>query len=462
MMGGGPPPPPPPPLMGGPPPPPPPPGMGPPPPPPPPGMGGAPPPPPPPASSAPKTSGDTQADLFAALKDPNLRNRLKKANRAPIAAKPVVEEKKLSPEEERLAMEAEKQELFIELLGFMEAPNGNVEELLTKLVASTKTVRSFIFLLIRRKWLDGVRMINPEHGKAVKPCIVWQNLEVTTYIELKDVTQAELNEAFDGEDSKGIVAKVHMYRFDEKIKKHITDEIALMKTRHFPKQTRKFDVPEPANKNASLEARKKWDEWYEKKQAYMQSDFPQFELIFKKLLAADESVVGTQNQLEQTLTEMKRMGEALNDTFTGFTPKQLRSVLEQIPKRVKTIAKTLQQQTGIIIKAEELKVTPDFLKMMDLSKDEPDGIKKAKPVEEKKPEPVAAPAASANAGASGSEDKKNAEAGAVPSEGGASKSGAIPNPKGSITMGGVPVDVLIPLLKESYKAGDKSVRRLTL
>ncbi|KAJ3237932.1 hypothetical protein HDU81_008684 [Chytriomyces hyalinus] len=443
MMGGGPPPPPPPPMMGGgPPPPPPPPGMGgPPPPPPPPGFGGAPPPPPSPAAfSAPKSTGDAQADMLAALKDPNLRNRLRK--RAPPQPKVIVEEvKALSPEEQKLALETEKQELFIELLEFMEAPNGNVEELLTKLVASTKTVRSFIFLLIRRKWLDGVRVINPEHGKAVKPCIVWQNLEVTTYIELKDVYEEELKEAFDGEESKGIVARVHMYRFDEKIKKHITDEIALMKTRHFPKQTKKFDAPEPKDKNSSLEGRKNWDAWYEKKQAYMQSDFPQFELIFKKLLSADDAVMAVEKQLNQTLQEMKRMGEALNETFSGFTPKQLRNILEQIPKRVKSIAKTLEQQTGMIIKADGLKVTPEFLKKMDLSSESPDGLKKPeapKPVEEQLP----APPAPVGADAAGK--------------------AVIPNPKGSITMGGVPVDVLIPLLKESYKAGDKTIRRLTL
>ncbi|KAI9331603.1 hypothetical protein BDR26DRAFT_1010905 [Obelidium mucronatum] len=481
-MGGPPPPPPPPPGMGGPPPPPPPPpGMGgPPPPPPPPGMG--PPPPPPPPGGAlpppPKPTGDLQSDLMNALKDPNLRNRLRK--RAPPPQKPIekVEVPKLTPEEERMQLESEKQELFIELLGFMEAPNGNVEELLDKLVKSTKTVRSFIFLLIRRKWLDGVRVINPAHGQAKKPCIVWQNMEVTTYIELKDVTEDELKEAFQDDDtdlSRGIVARVHMYRFDEVARKHVTDEIALMKTRHFPKPTKKFDLPEPPGKEKSLEQRKLWDEWFDKKQAYMQSDMPQFELIFKKLLTGDESVVSAANQLEQTLAEMKKMGEAMNETFTGFTPKQLQNIIKEIPKRVKEIAKNLEQATGMVIRADTLKVTPEFLKKMDLSAESESGLKKAEPPKPKEEEKKADVTAAATAAAPPAAEKKDAD-GKAP-EGGAAKTSenitvaspvdgspiSIPNPTGSITMAGVPVDVLIPLLKKSYGVeGGKGGRRLTL
>ncbi|KAJ3002592.1 UNVERIFIED_CONTAM: hypothetical protein HDU68_006143 [Siphonaria sp. JEL0065] len=329
----------------------------------------------------------------------------------------------------------------------MEAPNGNVEELLDKLVKSTKTVRSFIFLLIRRKWLDGVRVINPEHGVAKKPCIVWQNMEVTTYIELKDVTEDELKEAFQDDDtdlSRGIVARVHMYRFDEVSRKHITDEIALMKTRHFPKATKKFDLPEPPGKEKSLEQRKLWDDWFDKKQAYMQSDMPQFELIFKKLLTGDESVVSAASQLEQTLNEMKKMGEAMNETFTGFTPKQLQNIIKEIPKRVKEIAKNLEMATGMVIRADTLKVTPEFLKKMDLSAESESGLKKPEPVKPK-------------------EEPKKVEEVKVVKEKKEEEKKEIPNPTGSITMAGVPVDVLIPLLKKSYGVeGGKGGRRLTL
>ncbi|KAJ3064918.1 hypothetical protein HDU98_011673 [Podochytrium sp. JEL0797] len=472
---GGPPPPPPPPGMGGPPPPPPPPGMGgPPPPPPPPGMGPPPPPPPPGGAPSPQAAApppEEPMDMFAAIRA-GARGRLKK--RAPPPEKPLFTEPvrpKLTPAEEKLALEAEKQELFIELLGFMEAPNGNVEELLDKLVKSTKTVRSFIFLLIRRKWLDGVRVLNPGLGKPAKSCIVWQNMEVTTYIELKDVTEKDLKEAFEEnvEDeelmmSRGIVARVRMYRFDEASRKHVTDEIALMKTKHFPRQTKKFDLPEPPGKERSLEQRKLWDEWFDQKQTYMQSDFPQFELIFKKLLTADETVVSAANQLEQTLQEMKRMGEAMNDTFTGFTPKQLRNIIKEVPKRVKDIAKNLEHATGMIIKADSLKLTPEFLKKMDLSAESPDGLKKkeeAGKVGVSVPGSVMASAAAAAVVVPTGVVAPAAE-GAAGVEG---DKGAIPNPKGSITMAGVPVDVLIPLLKKSYsvKEGEgKNGRRLTL
>ncbi|KAI9337238.1 hypothetical protein BDR26DRAFT_863997 [Obelidium mucronatum] len=452
---------------------------GPPPPPPPPGLPGGPPPPPPPGAPLPpppKPTGDFQADLMNALKDPNLRNRLKKRAPPPTSTpskQPAEQVHKLTPEEEQILQESEKQELFMELMGFMEAPNGNVEELLDKLSKNTKTVRSFVFLLIRRKWLEGVRVVPAAEAgdvttnapaatsskKPKKGCTVWQNMEVTTYIELKDVSEQELKNAFsgigenDGESSRGIVARVHMYRFDDTLRKHVTDEIALLKTRHFPKRTPKFDAPEPADKEKSLEARKAWDEWYTKKQEYMQSDMPQFELIFKKLLAADEGVVATFGQLVQTLDEMKRMGEAMNDTFAGFSAGQLKSIVREVPKRVKAIAKSMEQQTGMVIRVDKLKVTPVFLQKMDLSADEPDGLKKPSPV-------VVVPNPDAPDG-----EKKDVVEGAAPAaESDSTNTGmddvSIPNPKGSITMSGVPVDTLIPLLKSNFKL-DKTDRRLT-
>ncbi|KAJ3088355.1 hypothetical protein HK100_008062, partial [Physocladia obscura] len=438
-----------------------------------------PPPPPPPAASKKIASGggDSKNDLMAALNDPNLRNRLKK--RAPPVEKSFVAQPaapQRSPEEEKMMMEAEKQELFIELLGFMEAPNGNVEELLQKMVTATKTVRSYIFLLIRRKWLDGVRVIDESLGKPEKPCIVWQNMEVTTYIELKDVHERELKEAFEDEESvnRGIVGRVRMYRYDEKHRKHITDEIALMKTRHFPKQTRKFDLPEPPGKEVSLEQRKKHDEWFQKKQEYMQSDFPQFELIFKKLLVADETVISTNAQLVQTLDEMKRMGEALNETFQGFSPAQLKNIIEQIPKRVRKIAKELEESTGILIKAD--KITPGFLQKMNLSADDPTGLKRqsavaaaeaavaaeaSKVASAPTPAPTPPPPA-ADALVQSAPPKEAAKVDLPVSANAAVANGATPaaevTPKtGMITMAGVPIDVLIPLLKNSYSVENKNV-----
>ncbi|KAI9328997.1 hypothetical protein DFJ73DRAFT_861083 [Zopfochytrium polystomum] len=430
MMGGPPPPPPPPPMPGG----------GPPPPPPPPGFG---PPPPPPPPAVPKSGGDLQAELMNALKDPNLRNRLKK--RAPPPEKPVVPV--VSEEEHSASQEAEKQELFIELLGYMEAPNGNVEELMEKCKNATNTCRSFIFTLIRRGWLHGYRVVESP-GSAGPPVTVWPGREWMSAIEVADTTESDLKNRHsagtDSEDDepsghdRGIIARVHLYRFDNLNKKHTLDSLALLKTANFPVQPPPFNDPEPKQDN-SLENRRNWELWNIKRQEYLQSDFPQFELIFQKLLQTDTTLTSNFAQLEQTLDEMRRMGEALHTTFAEFSVRQLKKIVQSIPARIKDVAKQLQKQTGIIIRDEGLKLTPEFLKNMNLSAKEEDGVAK------KNAEAAAAAAAAAEA-------KKKEEP-------------AIPNPKGSITMGGVPLDVLIPLLKKSYavvNSDDNKIRRLTM
>ncbi|TPX55985.1 hypothetical protein PhCBS80983_g04888 [Powellomyces hirtus] len=500
VMGGGPPPPPPPPMMGGGPPPPPPPppmGGGPPPPPPPPGPPGAPPPPPPPGSaSAPApapalSSGDA---FLAELRDPNRRKKLRKV--APTAANPAPPSpgrEKKEKDDQKMREEGERQELYIELLGYMEAPNGNIEELSDKAKNQTNLVRSFAFTLMRKGWVVGYRITDnlPEvkgHSSAKgnksaagRPLTkVWPGREVMMCIELQDLTEAELMAMVGPKPSdldevsikrKGEVARIHMYRFDEQSKTHVTDEIALVATPSFPVKTEAFDEPEPPQ-DASLVNRTKWEKWNENKLKYLQSDWPQFDLIFNKLMATSSIVQSTHHQLHQTLTEMRAMGEAMHTTFAAFAVPQLRTIVESIPGRIKDVAKKLQKQTGIIIRDESLKLTPEFLKMLNL---EPEGAEKNK---DKKREDETQPPVAAAPPAPAVTVTAHAAAAAAAAEGTAvpllmmhpNGSGSL-NPQGMITMGGLPFDVLLPLLKKSFERGesgnpvsaeDKLLRRLTL
>lgn len=204
--------------------------------------------------------------------------------------------------------DGERQELYIELLGYMEAPNGNIEELSDKAKSQTNLVRSFSFTLMRKGWVIGYRITDnlPEEtgkgakgkGKGRTPIKVWPGREVMMCIELEDLSEAELMDRVGGEKSdpitmpsdnsgvvkrKGEIARVNMYRFDEKSKQHVLDEVALVATRTFPRKIPKFNDPEPPQ-DSSLENRRKWEEWNERKLRYYQSDWPQFELIFNKLV----------------------------------------------------------------------------------------------------------------------------------------------------------------------------------
>lgn len=126
----------------------------------------------------------------------------------------------------------------------------------------------------------------------------------------------------------------------------------------------------------------------------------------------------------------------MHTTFAAFPVPQLRRIVESIPGRIKEVAKKLQKQTGIIIRDESLKLTPEFLRLMNL---EPEGGEKQASKEEKKEEEA-------------KKDKENPE--------------EQPNPKSMISMGGVPFDVLLPLLKKSFNKqelmDERLNRRLTL
>ncbi|KAJ3172636.1 hypothetical protein HDU88_005966 [Geranomyces variabilis] len=518
VMGGGPPPPPPPPpppmMGGGPPPPPPPPpvGGGPPPPPPPPGGPGAPLPPPPVAAAPVVASADA---FLAELRNPN-RRKLRKVTPgagppgkgaggggAAGAARPdspstAARKEQKEKDAAKMKEESDRQELYIELLGYMEAPNGNIEELSDKAKAQTNLVRSFAFTLMRKGWVTGYRITDnlPElksgHSSSAKgnksaagrPLIkVWPGREVMMCIELEDLTEAQLMTtvgplANDGESGSGRsspvkrkaeVARIHMYRFDEVSKTHVTDEIALVATPTFPEKIPAFDEPEPPQDN-SLINRQRWEDWNERKLKYAQSDWPQFDLIFNKLMATSSIVQSTHHQLHQTLAEMRAMGEAMHTTFAAFAVPQLRKIVDSIPGRIKEVAKKLQKQTGIIIRDESLKLTPEFLTLMNLapegSGDKADDKPKTAPrTSTPSPPPPPTPAPASPAAAAPADAPLDA-AGLATLHPNASSTSL--NPMGMITMGGLPFDVLLQLLKKSAAAPgvataeEKLARRLTL
>ncbi|KAI9103308.1 hypothetical protein DFS34DRAFT_608232 [Phlyctochytrium arcticum] len=543
-----------------PPPPPPPGGMPPPPPPPPPNaLGGPPPPPPPPppgmanAPAAAAAPVDAQAAFLAELRNAG-RRKLRKVNRdapppgtekAPAEKSAVAsaENEKKKEDARKMQAEAERQELYIELLGYMEAPNGNIEELADKAKLQTNLVRSFAFTLMRKGWVKGYRITDrlPEEKPAGKagsvmkngrkvlagrqPLKVWPGREVMICIELQDVTEKELvaiagghkpvdasshQQEEDNDDDKnnrdvtrkGEVARVFMYRFDEKSKQHLLDEVALVATANFPKKTEKFSDPEPRQDN-SLRMRQKWEDWEEKKLRYLQSDWPQFELIFNKLMATSGIVQSIHHQVVQTLAEMRAMGEAMHQTFAAFPVAQVREIVESIPGRIKAIAIKLQKQTGIIIRDESLKLTPEFLRLMNLapegSKDpadraddalleivkkvSADKLREGENADEnaaKSPPPTSSATSPATSlptetnkdgegstqpsNVSSSSLARNAGTGAASAPGGSTPD--MLNPQGMITMGGLPFDVLLPLLKKSFNrqeiSEDRLSRRLTL
>ncbi|KAJ3373707.1 tryptophan synthetase [Kappamyces sp. JEL0680] len=112
---------------------------------------------------------------MAMLANPNLRKKLRKVKpkegtNAPATA---ALEEQLSPEEKmkkeeeaaRLAMEAkerqmaeERENLVVEMLGFMETPNGSIEDLVDRAVKNTTLARGFIYTLVRRNWVKAYRI----------------------------------------------------------------------------------------------------------------------------------------------------------------------------------------------------------------------------------------------------------------------------------------------------------------
>ncbi|KAJ3026166.1 hypothetical protein HK097_006511, partial [Rhizophlyctis rosea] len=317
--------------------------------------------------------GDANAKFLAELRK---GVRLRKVKPPEPKKDPALEKPAAPAEITKEQIEQEKSDLFIEMLGYMEAPGGNVEELSEKCKSATNTARGFIFTLVRRGWFFGFRATDTldEPGpKGRQPVIVFPGREWTNGIELRDTTESEL--AADYAEDK-LMTRVHMYRFDDFHKKHVLDEIALVQGPRFPAKIPVFNEPEPPQ-DSSLENRKAHEEWTMRKLKYEHSDSAQFDLIFNKLVAIDAILKGTYQQLLDTIIEMRKMGESLRSTFETYSVRQLKGIVTSIPQKIKEVARQLARENGIIIRDEQVKLTPDFLAKLQ-------GIERAETVKEVK------------------------------------------------------------------------------
>ncbi|KAJ3221038.1 hypothetical protein HK099_003816 [Clydaea vesicula] len=431
----GPPPPPPPPGLSGPPPPPPP-GLSGPPPPPPPGLNGPPPPPPPPGFNCPPppvlgaphpakpvSSGPVEVsakDLqnqLALMKKRKLERQKLAAEKAAanlatteeVGSAAVTDESEKTAELKKLKLAEERQNIIIEVLGYMQASSsGSLEEIIEKANKSTAIARNFIYTLVRKQWVEGFRIIDPstepealndfQSGSRKKkekvPCIVYPGKEYSTTITLQDKTIDEINNIYPNQDS--FVAEASMYRFDAYLQKHVLDKIKFYKTALFPKPYEAFMEPEPPQ-DSSLENRNKWEQWNKNKLDHEQSDSAQYNLIYNKLKATDLITVTAFQSLEQTISQMREMNDKVNAAFNDMPITELRKVgffltyhktvnffqlPALIPREIKNLAARLHKKNGIIIKDEDLKLTPTFLEsLMD-----PDGLTKEERMEKDKKE----------------------------------------------------------------------------
>jgi hypothetical protein len=174
---------------------------------------------------------------------------------------------------------------------------------------------------------------------------------------LDDITEHKLQEKY---KSIKPIGEAHMYRFDKKTSTHEIDRVVMYPGKRFPAPYTPFSKPMPVKSN-SLSSINEYDKWERAKEQYEQSDPSQYHLNITKLKASDATLVGVFSQLQGTISQMREMGDAVRETFADVPIDELRNHVQSIPDQIKSLAKKLQQSSGIIIRDENLKLTPAFL-----------------------------------------------------------------------------------------------------
>ena len=283
---------------------------------------------------------------MAEIKGGNLKSRLKKVTTAPrpVFNKPEesneIEGKYQKPKEES----GERENLTLEVIGYMQTPNGSLDDLLEKAIKETNVSRGFIYTLVRREWVKGFRVV--EEGQVdvqdSEPCTVYPGREYSSTLVLPDSTQALLADLYT--DVEALVSQAHMYRFDKASQKHVIDKIAFYKHRRWPGDGayKLFSEPEPPQ-DSSLENRNRWEKWNQAKLAEQQSDGAQLHLVSTKLVQLDAIVQAVYQQLEATISQMREMSDAVMGAFEEIPLERLRTFVASIPGQIKKVTHDLQK-----------------------------------------------------------------------------------------------------------------------
>jgi hypothetical protein len=330
-----------------------------------------------------QSGADIQSELMDLLTGSNVQGRLRSVKREVSFEEVAVEEceKKSNRafieaelEQRKLLRMIERENLLIETLSYMETPNGSLEELVDKCEKSSAVSRGFIYTLVRRGWAKGYRLENVENQaaharKEVKhvPCKVFPGTQFTSCLVIPD----ERQERLDGIYPKNVyLGKVHMYRFDESMQKHLLDTIVFYTDNAFPPPFQNFTRKEPVQ-DSSLESRNMWEIWNRKKLDHSQSDSAQYNLIWNKLGSAESKLFSSFNKLEATIMTIREMNATITEEFRLTPLKKLRAIVASIPSRIKQFSQRLHETSGMIIKQTDLKLTPAFMKTLLKSDDEP-------------------------------------------------------------------------------------------
>lgn len=284
--------------------------------------------------------------------------KLRKQNRKVTVQEPT------TPSPVKEALVKSKSDLIMELLGYMEAPGGNVSEYAEKCLAATNTARNYIDTFIRRGWLLALR-VEVKRDASICPepevCAIWPGKEWTRAINLKDVTRAELHKHFPKEQ---ILHTFRLYRFDINFKEHVLDELALVKTFRFPKIVVPYNEPEPVPETFRnlLQWRLAQEQWHTKKSKHTQSDYVQYQLLTGKLDMCDLQIKGAFRLLTTTIANVSKLITSIVNMFQPIPIEDLQKLVDSIPSQIKAIIANLEAESGIIIKDQEsIKLAPKFV-----------------------------------------------------------------------------------------------------
>jgi hypothetical protein len=217
----------------------------------------------------------------------------------------------------------------------------------------------------------GQRIQSPNHARYGSSANYRPGKEWTKAIELKDITRKELEKTF---PKSQILHEFHLYRyhllirrFDQQLKEHVLDTIALIKTFRFPKTLKPFELPEPqpAMFRNLLLYRMEHEKWQDMRSRHSQSDFSQYQMLVEKLSVCDSQVTGNYRSLKTTMENMTKMITNLVTIFDPIELAEVKKLVKSIPEHIKKIVQDLERDSGIIIKdSEKIKLSPLFVENM--------------------------------------------------------------------------------------------------
>lgn len=323
----------------------------------------------------PERPGLHAAGLLSGIKNLNIKKILKNINKVDEGSAGV--RRTCTPRKKAADDEIERLSAITSIIDYMDLGHENPEKVMEKLEELTKVARGYLFIMVRRGWIEVYHVIDETEASPEGRLRLWRDREFSCHIEIETVTLSKLSSVIDqrglARGALPLKAKlradprasvVHLYEYNEKANKHYLRKLAIVPAA-LPEEVSEPPPLDPSEVSQDNPRRQIiLDEWRRSAAAHQNSDFYQLNVLCDKAERLDRDIRSAYDNLLSALPSFSRASSSIHRDFSHLPTARLKEVVGRIPLVIGKFLDQVREQTGLVVSRSDVKLTSSFFEYL--------------------------------------------------------------------------------------------------